>query len=113
MSMSHHDKNKKIAAIFLQNNSHKEKTASLWPGVLKAVKAIESCPHELVKGSAKALYFIGNSFGQEVDILFISSSSMYIDMHFNRSMQSSRIWKSQRVKSQKRKRREKPDDQRA
>ncbi len=34
---------------------------------------------------------------------------MYIDMHFNRSMQSSRIWKRKGEKSEE-KRREKPDE---
>jgi hypothetical protein len=71
--MSQKDKNKQIAAIFLRNNKFKQSFEALWPGVLEAVNAIESCPVELVLGAAQAMNSIGPSYGLQVTIFCVPS----------------------------------------
>ena len=96
---SHKEKNIQIAAKFLESNSCKRDDI----GVLKAAKAIEECDVEIQLGAASAMHNIGPSFGQQVVIFCILPLPMYIHMHFDRSMQSSRNWHSQWVEREPRK----------
>ncbi len=66
-------KNKQIADQFLENNKHKQDTKELWPGVLKAVQAIEGCPVELVVGAAQSMHNIGVAYGLQVVLFCIHS----------------------------------------